>query len=428
MTKVCKKCNAKFILSDTLCGFLNERLLPHPTLCPDCTDQRRASFRNERHFYTNVCHLCKKPIVTMYRSDSPYHALCKDCWWSDKWDACEIGRDFDFGRPFFEQYADLMKDAMWLYLFGTRNVNSEYVNQETDDKNCYHNAGGHFNEDCYYNTYSIYSKDTVDGYWIIKSELCYECVQCERCFECDFCQDCEGCSDCTFCKECLSCENCFGSFGLRHKKFYVFNEQYSKKDYENFIKENKGRYVLDAALHAEIASHFVKFPQPFAHHKRCEDSSGDYLLNTKNTLNSFLAENTWDCGNLYVGLDLKNCFDCTSFAWAELCYEVGSSIELYDCQFCSSTINVKFGQYCYQCQNSEHLFGCSGAKGKKYCILNKQYSEEEYFKLRERIIQHMREGGGGAGQTGEYGEFFPMELSPFKYTDSVANDYFPEVK
>lgn len=418
METACAKCKNEFSLSATLKEFLNDRNLPYPTLCPDCKDQRRASFRNERHFYPRRCDLCGKAIVTMYGSDSPYHVLCGDCWWSDKWDACGIGRDFVFGESFFEQYSDLMKEARWLYLFGTRNVNSEYVNQETDDKNCYYNAGGHFNEDCYYNTYAIWSKDTVDGYWDIKCEVCYECIQCERCFDCDFCQDCEGCSVCDFCKECISCENCFGCYGLRHKKFQAFNKQFTEEEYKKFLKENRKKYVLDSKKQNEILDHFLIFPQPFAHYKRVENSTGDYLLNTKNTSNSFLAENTWDCENLYVGLELKNCFDCTSFAWAELCYEVGSSIELYDCQFCSSTINVKYGQYCYQCQNSEHLFGCSGVKGKKFCILNKQYSENEYFERKASIIEQMK-------AFGEYGEFFPMELSPFRYTDSVANDYFP---
>lgn len=71
---------------------------------------------------------------------------------------------------------------------------------------------------------------------------------------------------------------------------------------------------------------------------------------------------------------------------------------------------------------SEHLFGCVSMIKKKYCIFNKQYSPEEYKTLKERIIAHMK-------TTGEWGEFFPMEISPFPYEDTVAQDYFPrEVK
>jgi hypothetical protein len=57
-------------------------------------------------------------------------------------------------------------------------------------------------------------------------------------------------------------------------------------------------------------------------------------------------------------------------------------------------------------------------KNKKYCILNKQYSKDEYEKLKEKIIEQMKERG-------EWGESFPIEYSPFPYNDTLAQDYFP---
>jgi len=53
--------------------------------------------------------------------------------------------------------------------------------------------------------------------------------------------------------------------------------------------------------------------------------------------------------------------------------------------------------------------------------LNKQYSEEQYFELREKIVEHMR-------KTGEYGEFFPIKDSPFPYNETMAQFYFPLTK
>jgi hypothetical protein len=54
----------------------------------------------------------------------------------------------------------------------------------------------------------------------------------------------------------------------------------------------------------------------------------------------------------------------------------------------------------------------------KYCILNKQYTKEEYESLVSRIIEHMR-------QTREWGEFFPAGISPFAYNETTAQVYFP---
>ncbi|MDP2630767.1 MAG: hypothetical protein Q8P56_05145, partial [Candidatus Uhrbacteria bacterium] len=51
-------------------------------------------------------------------------------------------------------------------------------------------------------------------------------------------------------------------------------------------------------------------------------------------------------------------------------------------------------------------------------ILNKQYTEEEYVALKRRIIEDMK-------QREEYGEFFPIALSPFGYNDTLAQEFFP---
>jgi hypothetical protein len=64
------------------------------------------------------------------------------------------------------------------------------------------------------------------------------------------------------------------------------------------------------------------------------------------------------------------------------------------------------------------VFGCSGLKNQEYCVFNKKYSEEEYEKLTGRIIEHMQ-------KTGEWGEFFPIELSPLGYNQTMADSYFP---
>lgn len=57
----------------------------------------------------------------------------------------------------------------------------------------------------------------------------------------------------------------------------------------------------------------------------------------------------------------------------------------------------------------------------EYSILNKQYSKEEYEKLAAKICEHMIE-------TREWGAFFPSELRPFAYNESVAQEFFPMQK
>ena len=74
--------------------------------------------------------------------------------------------------------------------------------------------------------------------------------------------------------------------------------------------------------------------------------------------------------------------------------------------------------YCDMCFSSSDCFGCFGVRQKGFCILNKQYTKDEYFKLKDKIIEHMK-------KTGEWGEYFPANTSPFAYNESVTQDFFP---
>ena len=87
-------------------------------------------------------------------------------------------------------------------------------------------------------------------------------------------------------------------------------------------------------------------------------------------------------------------------------------------------------EYCTKCTSSSDLFGCVSLKKKSYCIFNKQYSKEDYFALREKIIQHMNEMPytDKQGRIYRYGEFFPPEFSPFAYNETLAHDFFPLTK
>jgi len=114
---------------------------------------------------------------------------------------------------------------------------------------------------------------------------------------------------------------------------------------------------------------------------------------------------------------------------AELCYE---TIE------CGTQVhNTKFSWNCWpairNCEYSAYLFsssdcfGCSGLKKKQHCILNKQYTKEEYEELVSKIKKHMDEMPyiDSKGLIYKYGEFFPIEFSPFGYNNTIAMQHFP---
>ena len=419
--KTCENCGVEFDVTEQDLEFYKRIDVPEPVECNVCREIRRLTFRNEKKLYLSNCDLCGKQMVSIHHPGKPYHIYCRSCWWGGKWDPLAEGRDYDFNRPFFEQFEELTHDAKLLSLFSKNNQNSDYINQETDDKNCYMNAGGHYNEDCYYNTYSIWGKNNVDNLWVIKSERLYECIRCENCFNSSYIHECENCSDCHYCSDLKGCMNCFGCFGLRHKKYYFFNNPFSEEEY----KEKVGKYLKTKEgrekAHKESQTHFLKYPHKAVNLINCENCIGDDLLDCKNMIFGYMAEKMHDCKYAYIALQVKDSMDLTSVGWGEMNYNIASSGDCTNDIALTSAWNLYFSYYCFCCLNSYNLFGCCGMNRYQYCILNKQYSKEEYEKMVPKIIEHMK-------RTGEWGEFFPISMSGFGYNETIAQDYYQITK
>jgi hypothetical protein len=82
-------------------------------------------------------------------------------------------------------------------------------------------------------------------------------------------------------------------------------------------------------------------------------------------------------------------------------------------------------EYSIYCPGSNNLFGCVGLHKKSYCILNKQYSKEEYKALVPKIKQHMMDVPyvDKLGRVYGYGEFFPPEFSPWAVNETAVMDF-----
>ena len=157
---------------------LKKYLIPPPTLCPDCRQQRRLSFRNERTLYKRKCDATGKEIVSIYSPDKSYTVYHQDYWWSDAWDPMSYGREFDFTRSAMEQMGELMRIVPRPSLFNTNSENSEFTQTCTDNKNTYMLFESSFDEDCLY------------GYWLHHAYFCVDCSFCDRSHKCYDCLDC----------------------------------------------------------------------------------------------------------------------------------------------------------------------------------------------------------------------------------------------
>lgn len=416
----CKWSGLEFEITDEDIAFYKKIGVPLPALCPLERDRRRIIWRNERFLYKQPCDLCGKNFIAMYPKEAGFPIYCQECFWSDKWDPLDFGRDFDFSRPFFEQFEDLFKKVPQLSIFQANNINSDYTLNCINNKNCYLTSGADYNEDSMYGINTQRSKSCVDHYLLYECELCYGCLDSSRLYNCIACQDSENCRDSLFLYDCKGCNNCALSSNLRNKKYVFGNEQLGKEEYERRLKEFLEHLYDDAGWMSkslksvrESASHRASL---IINSERC---SGDYIRNCKNSHDVYDAEDLEDCNYSIYALDVKDSYDMSCAGWGELMYEVLGTGQLNRGKFSSAVVNSSDVEYCRCIWNSRDCFGCTSLHGhNQYVILNKQYSKDDYFDLRARIIEHMK-------STGQWGEFFPPALSPFEYNRSMAIDRIP---
>ncbi|HBF66946.1 MAG TPA: hypothetical protein DDW36_00810 [Candidatus Magasanikbacteria bacterium] len=421
----CNQCKTQFEITDADRAFYKKIDVPEPRQCPQCRLVRRLNERNHRTLYLRTCDKTGKQIYSQYHTQQPFPVWETNYWWSDKWDATEYGRDFDFSRPFFEQFKELKHTVPHpaLATIPATIENSDYNNCVGYIKNCYLIAESDYNEDCYYSNLLKHCKDVCDCSVCYEDELCYECVDCMGCYNVKFSQDCSDCRDSYFLSDCQTCSDCMGCINQRGKRYMMFNEQLTKEEY---TKRSAALHLTThegiAHVRAQAHAFFKTQPHKCAHVKNNQDSSGDHLYNSKNARHCFDSKDLEDCAYCAkLSLNVKSCMDFNSWGdRAELVYQsavCGSNV--YNIRFCTTSYtNLSDCTYCDWCVSSHDLFGCVGLNKKQYCILNKQCTRDEYKALIPRIIEHMK-------KIGEWGEFFPKDMCPYGYNESLAQEIFP---
>jgi len=411
--------------------------IPTPTLCPEERQRRRLLFRNERKLYRRMCDATNKPIISMYSPDKNYKVYDQLVWRGDHRNGLTYGRSPDRSLPFFVQFKQLLQEVPRISTLNINSENSHYSLFSSDLKNCYLIFSALGSEDCYYWHQSNRSRNCIDTSFCYHSELCYEVVDCHRCYQSLFCQNCNDSSSIYFSYNLSSCKNCFSCANLSNREYCVLNKQLTKTEYESFIQnfvwdtssieqsKDTLRTLKDTSVHK------------FAHVLHCDNCVGDYLRDCHNCLYCFDLPKSENAKYIQTWTWLQSCHDCC-YTWreAEFCFNCLSAFPGHHqiwCTYCWESSNVYYCDFCFGCQD---CFWCVGLRNNQYCVLNEQYTKDEYGKAVAKIIEHMQipytdysthtgtEVLWGEGVP-ELGEFFDPSLSPFGYNETVAQEYFP---
>lgn len=425
ITKTCTASGQTFTIADEDQAFYEKMGVPEPTLCPDERRRRRLSIRNEESLYNRTCDKTGKSIISMYAPDSQYVVYDVEEWWSDNWDPRDYGQDFDFNRPFFEQFAELQAKVPRMGLVSVNNENSRFTNYTFHNKDTYLVYTADYNEKCYYMRFSDRNYNCLDCDFTYDSRFCLGTLFAENCETCFYSQKIKGSSNLYFCYNMQGCHDCMFSANMQNQQYVIFNKKVGKEKYEE-MKKNMGLHTNEGMQKAKkyFEDHIQKYPRKYLENVKCEGCTGDYLRSCKDVHESYNCEGLRDVKFATHLHQTNDAYDWDFIGYkSELCYEMCSSA--YDIVNCRFSMNCWEGannmSYCDLCIGNKDLFGCVSLRKKRYCILNKQYTKEEYEALVSKIIEHMK-------KTGEWGEFFPISMSPYGYNETVAQEYYPLTK
>ncbi len=417
-------CEEKFEITKEDIEFIKVFQVPPPNFCPTCRRMRRFVHMGFAQLFKRPCNAPQhdESMISIYSPECPFPVYDYKFFISDEFDPFIFAHDFvDSDSPYNELLA--MRKTFPMPSFLNRDpscINSEYSNGGKNTKNCYYVSGCFDTENVWYTNLSKSSREVMDSRAVNSSEYVYSVLNSSFIYKSSYIYFSKDCTDSIFLFDCRNCTNCFGCVNLRNAKYCVWNKQLSKKDYEDFIISITPLSRDFIRKSEEQFWHLVKsLPLNASRNLGSVDVSGVHLRKVKNAYNSTDCNNSEHIRYVDSGLSHNDSMD--------VLFSGGKSHHLYSTtNIGAQSSNVKFSvssKFCIDCEyvfNSKNLtscFMCFGLQNKSYCILNKQYTPDEYFELVDKIKCKMLSNS-------EYGDGLGIEFSAQAYNFSLAGLYF----
>jgi len=332
------------------------------------------------------------------------------------------GKAYDPARPFFEQLGELVERVPHPHQSGIKNTDSEWCDDVWNSKNCYLCRSLLDCENVSYGYRAFSCKNSIDLAFCFKSDASYDSLYCFNCYQVRHCFNAHDSIDSAFLYDCRNVQNCFMCWNLRNKQYCIRNVQYPKEEYAKKLAEfDTASFAGVEGLKAEFRRHVAEDAvHRINYNTKTVSSTGNFLSECKECTDCYFLDKSENCRHVFRGFTDKD----TVYAVASMCEKCAlSALDAYTYETVATShcTSCRYSAYLDYCEECEYCFGCVGLRKKKYCILNKEYSKEEYEELTAKIKNDMR-------TRGEWGEFFPYRMGYCGYNFTVAQWYFPETK
>ncbi|MBI4253199.1 hypothetical protein HY623_03435 [Candidatus Uhrbacteria bacterium] len=114
---------------------------------------------------------------------------------------------------------------------------------------------------------------------------------------------CPECTNVSFSLNLQNCMDCFGCVNLKNKQHCIFNEQYTKEEYEQKMKEfDFGSYSFVQEMKKKVSELSLKYPRRYVEGLNNEQVVGDYIFNSKNVAQ---CTEVTDCENCKPPIEIS---------------------------------------------------------------------------------------------------------------------------
>lgn len=417
-----KYCEGEFDITKEDIEFLKMLRVPAPNYCPTCRRMNRFAFVNTINLYKRDNNAPGKgnKIISFVPPASKLIVYDVESY-RENFDPYTYGVFYDGSKSFLDQLFELRsKVPQPAIIRDPSSINSEYSINGRNLKNGYYVSGGWNSENVWYGNTIMNSRNIMDSFSVHFVENSYEIVSCEKCYNCRYLYFSDNCVDSKFLYDCNNCTDCFGCVNLRNKSNCIFNVQYTRDEYKKQISEiNLGSRNIVKEIYQKFWSFVKSQPVRAERHERVDNVSGANISDSKDchdVFDSVKSEHLLHCAQI---IGDRDSMDANVSGGSEKLYNtiaVGSKSSNVKFSFASKFITES--EFLINCRNVNNCFACIGLENKNYCIFNRQYDKEEYYKELDKVKFSL------LGK-GEYGNFLPYCFSTYAYNGSSADLAFP---
>jgi hypothetical protein len=211
-------------------------------------------------------------------------------------------------------------------------------------------------------------------------------------------------TDLVWCHDCIFCHD------IQNISYAINNISYPKEVYfqkKDQILKNKEHFYTNYLKMPSIGGNIGSKNTSGKYCNLSEDvQNGYYSTHIKTGRNVLFAGHPDGLEDIYNGV-----FVSAGRGYYGACAVGGDATEIYNSISMMRSFECYYSYFLERCS---FCFGCIWLKNKSYCILNRQYTKEDWYRKVWEIFETML-------LDGTFWKFFPATLSPFYFDDSLAN-------